>query len=97
MLCIQDELGQLSSIAVASSLSINAIKDVQIKHEAGYALPGDSKSESSSGTTQRGQSSGAMETQKSSWMEGILGCMKPVWTLISKPVVSEKMKGSPGK
>ncbi|XP_015121713.1 mitogen-activated protein kinase kinase kinase 13 isoform X1 [Diachasma alloeum] len=95
MLCIQDELGQLSNIAVGSSLSIGGIKDQGIKHEAGYDPPGDSKSESSEDTSQNGQSSGTMETQKPSWMEGILGCMKPVWTLISKPVVSEKMKGSP--
>ncbi|XP_011299586.1 mitogen-activated protein kinase kinase kinase 13 isoform X2 [Fopius arisanus] len=94
MLCIQDELGQLSNIDVGSNLSIDGVKDPQtIENEAGYDLPGDSKSESSEDTSQHGQTSVSMEPQKSSWVEGIFGCMKPVWTFISKPVVSEKIKG----
>lgn len=88
MLCIQEELGQLSGIA--GGPIIPDPRDAQLPKN------NHSNSESnsnSSETTKCTPGSGTLDAQRSSWVEGILGCMRPVWTMLSKAAVNEKIKG----
>lgn len=86
MLCIQEELGQLSGNAGCAA--ITDPREVQL-------LNGNhTNSRSSSDTAKCAPGSGSLDSQRSSWVEGILGCMRPVWTMLSKAAVNEKMKGN---
>lgn len=85
MLCIQEELGQLSGIADCAA--ITDPREVQLPN-------GHTNSGSSSDTAKCAPGSGSLDSQRSSWVEGILGCMRPVWTMLSKAAVNEKMKGN---
>lgn len=100
MLCIQEELGQLSGIAVGPAVSCSA-RDSQIAQIARVAS---ARSESESNTNSSdsatkcgGPVSGTLDTQKTSWLEGVLGCMRPVFALLSKAGGNEKIKGNQGR
>ncbi|XP_034946689.1 mitogen-activated protein kinase kinase kinase 13 [Chelonus insularis] len=94
MLCIQEELGQLSRIPVGSSMTTGVIKDGQIiKSETVLNLP-ETKSDGSSDNTIKKESDNSVDSQRTSWVEGILGCMRPVWTMLSKATAPEKIKGN---
>ena len=42
------------------------------------------------------QNTGSVDSQPYSWLGGIMTCMKPVWSMLSKAAVGEKIKGSQG-
>ncbi|XP_014612785.1 PREDICTED: serine/threonine-protein kinase 3 isoform X4 [Polistes canadensis] len=88
MLCIQEELGQLSGIAGGP-----IINDTKIQINDSNQTNLDSNSNSSEFATKCTSGSVTLDAQRSSWVEGILGCMRPVWTMLSKAAVNEKIKG----
>ncbi|XP_014487102.1 PREDICTED: mitogen-activated protein kinase kinase kinase 12 isoform X1 [Dinoponera quadriceps] len=86
MLCIQEELGQLS--AIAGSAAITDPREAQVPNSS------HTNSENNSNASDKcSPGSGSLDSQRSSWVEGILGCMRPVWTMLSKAAVNEKIKG----
>ncbi|XP_043504154.1 mitogen-activated protein kinase kinase kinase 13 isoform X1 [Polistes fuscatus] len=88
MLCIQEGLGQLSGIAGGP-----IINDTKIQINDSNQTNLDSNSNSSEFATKCTSGSVSLDAQRSSWVEGILGCMRPVWTMLSKAAVNEKIKG----
>ncbi|KAL2751538.1 mitogen-activated protein kinase kinase kinase 13 isoform X1 [Vespula maculifrons] len=88
MLCIQEELGQLSGIAGGP-----IINDTQVQIHNSNQTNSDSNSNCSEFATKCTSGSVSLDAQRSSWVEGILGCMRPVWTMLSKAAVNEKIKG----
>lgn len=89
MLCIQEELGQLGGIA--GGPIITDPHDAQLPNNS-HSISG-SNSNSSETATKCTPGSGTLDAQRSSWVEGILGCMRPVWSMLSKAAVNEKIKG----
>lgn len=90
MLCIQEELGQLS--AIAGSAAITDPREAQLPNSS------HNNSENNSNSSDKcSPGSGSLDSQRSSWVEGILGCMRPVWTMLSKAAVNEKIKGHSSK
>ncbi|XP_060832580.1 mitogen-activated protein kinase kinase kinase 12 isoform X1 [Bombus pascuorum] len=89
MLCIQEELGQLSGIA--GGPIIPDPRDAQLPNN--NHSNSESNSNSSETATKCTPGTGTLDAQRSSWVEGILGCMRPVWTMLSKAAVNEKIKG----
>lgn len=90
MLCIQEELGQLS--AIAGNAAITDSREAQIPNSS------HTNSENNSNSSDKcSPGSGSLDSQRSSWVEGILGCMRPVWTMLSKAAVNEKIKGHSSK
>lgn len=93
MLCIQEELSQLSGIA--GNPTITDSREVQLPNSS--RTNSESNSNSSDTATKCAPGSGSLDSQRSSWVEGILGCMRPVWTMLSKAAVNEKIKGHSSK
>ncbi|XP_015607063.1 mitogen-activated protein kinase kinase kinase 12 isoform X2 [Cephus cinctus] len=89
MLCIQEELGQLSGIAGGPTIS--GPHDTPLPD--GSHTHSESNSNSSESGTKCAPGSGTLDAQRPSWVEGILGCMRPVWSMLSKAAVNEKIKG----
>ncbi|XP_043286954.1 mitogen-activated protein kinase kinase kinase 12 isoform X2 [Venturia canescens] len=95
MLCIQEELGQLGGIAVGPAVSCARDNQLgQIPRVTNTRSESESNTNSSDTATKCGPGSGPLEAQKSSWVEGILGCMRPVWTMLYKATANEKIKGN---
>ena len=90
MLCIQEELGQLSGIA--GGPIIPDPRDAQLPKN-NHSNSESNSNNSSETATKCTPGSGTLDAQRSSWVEGILGCMRPVWTMLSKAAVNEKIKG----
>lgn len=89
MLCIQEELAQLSEITGSPERLITELREVQLPNNNHL----NSASNSSDAATKCASGSESMDSQRSSWVEGILGCMRPVWTMLSKAAINEKIKG----
>ncbi|KAL0122803.1 hypothetical protein PUN28_007473 [Cardiocondyla obscurior] len=89
MLCIQEELAQLSEIAGSPERLITELREVQLPNSNHL----NSASNSSDAATKCASGSESIDSQRSSWVEGILGCMRPVWTMLSKAAINEKIKG----
>lgn len=68
MLCIQEELGQLSvgapPITMQTLDSTDSSQDMTVKVEPAAA-------------------------GKEGWIDGLLGCLRPVWTIIGKAAANE--------
>lgn len=68
MLCIQEELGQLSvgapPITMQTLDSTDSSQDLTVKVEPAAA-------------------------GKEGWIDGLLGCLRPVWTIIGKAAANE--------
>ncbi|KAG7197645.1 hypothetical protein KM043_016469 [Ampulex compressa] len=92
MLCIQEELGQLGGTAGGSTV-INDHMEGQLADSSNQSNISGSNSNSSDTPSRCATAGGALDAQRSSWVEGILGCMRPVWTMLSKAAVNEKIKG----
>ncbi|XP_023289742.1 mitogen-activated protein kinase kinase kinase 12 isoform X2 [Orussus abietinus] len=86
MLCIQEELGQLGGIAGGPTISNPLDTSVPISSHS------EEKTHSSEGVPKCVPGTITLD-QRSSWVEGILGCMRPVWTMLSKAAINEKIKG----
>ncbi|XP_048515240.1 mitogen-activated protein kinase kinase kinase 12 isoform X1 [Athalia rosae] len=84
MLCIQEELGQLSGIA--GGLTIASPHEIPLP-DSSNTESADSKSSES--TTKCSPGTGTLDAQRSGWIEGIFGCLRPVWTIIGKAAVNE--------
>ncbi|KAL0122800.1 hypothetical protein PUN28_007473 [Cardiocondyla obscurior] len=93
MLCIQEELAQLSEIAGSPERLITELREVQLPNSNHL----NSASNSSDAATKCASGSESIDSQRSSWVEGILGCMRPVWTMLSKAAINEKIKGLSSK
>lgn len=93
MLCIQEELAQLSEITGSPERLITELREVQLPNNNHL----NSASNSSDAATKCASGSESMDSQRSSWVEGILGCMRPVWTMLSKAAINEKIKGLSSK
>ncbi|XP_011641942.1 mitogen-activated protein kinase kinase kinase 12 isoform X1 [Pogonomyrmex barbatus] len=93
MLCIQEELAQLSEIAGSPERLITELREVQLPNSNHL----NSASNSSDAATKCATGSESIDSQRSSWVEGILGCMRPVWTMLSKAAINEKIKGLSSK
>lgn len=81
MLCIQEELGQLS-----------------VGGPPPTYMPGGGTSDSSQEATihlPTLQSNNNNNGKEGGWVEGLLGCLKPVWTIIGKATAHE-IKGHQG-
>ncbi|XP_077257429.1 mitogen-activated protein kinase kinase kinase 13 wallenda isoform X5 [Temnothorax americanus] len=89
MLCIQEELAQLSEIAGSPERLITELREVQLPNSNHL----NSASNSSDAATKCAPGSESIDSQRSSWVEGILGCMRPVWTMLSKAAINDKIKG----
>ncbi|KAM0732731.1 Mitogen-activated protein kinase kinase kinase 12 [Formica fusca] len=87
MLCIQEELAQLSEIAASPERLITELREVQLPN----SNP-NSGSSSSDTATKCAPGTESIDSQRSNWVEGILGCMRPVWTMLSKAAINEKIK-----
>lgn len=99
MLCIKDELGQLSRMSpVQCNMTTGVtISGSTINTQTILNSPEKSISNVNFRTLPKVDSN-AMDThQRSSWVEGIIGCMRPVWTMLAKVTVNEKIKASSGK
>ncbi|XP_015509482.1 mitogen-activated protein kinase kinase kinase 12 isoform X1 [Neodiprion virginianus] len=83
MLCIQEELGQLSGIA--GGLTIASPHEIPLPNSSTT----ESNSKSSGSGTKCSPVSGTLDAQRSGWIEGIFGCLRPVWTIIGKAAVNE--------
>ena len=90
MLCIQEELGQLGP-------TVGNGKDSQIARVPNTRTESENNTKSSDSATKCGQTSGTLDTPKTSWVEGVLGCMRPVFALLSKVGGNDKIKGNPRK
>ncbi|XP_011700958.1 PREDICTED: mitogen-activated protein kinase kinase kinase 12 isoform X3 [Wasmannia auropunctata] len=90
MLCIQGELAQLSEIA-GSPERLITVREVQVQLPNSNHL--NFAGNSSDAATRCAPGSESIDSQRSSWVEGILGCMRPVWTMLSKAAINEKIKG----
>ncbi|XP_012522511.1 mitogen-activated protein kinase kinase kinase 13 isoform X5 [Monomorium pharaonis] len=88
MLCIQEELAQLSEIRGSPERLITELREVQLPNSNL-----NSAGNSSDAATKCASGSESIDSQRSSWVEGILGCMRPVWTMLSKAAINEKIKG----
>ncbi|XP_029173027.1 mitogen-activated protein kinase kinase kinase 12 isoform X2 [Nylanderia fulva] len=87
MLCIQEELAQLSEIGASPERLITELREVQLPNS------NPNSGSSSSGTaTKCAPETESIDSQRSNWVEGILGCMRPVWTMLSKAAINEKIK-----
>lgn len=93
MLCIQEELAQLSEIAGSPERLITELREVQLPNSNHL----NSASNCSDAATKCAPGSESIDSQRSSWVEGILGCMRPVWTMLSKAAINEKIKGLSSK
>ncbi|XP_066592561.1 mitogen-activated protein kinase kinase kinase 13 isoform X2 [Prorops nasuta] len=89
MLSIEEELGQLSGFAGGPTVS----EPSEIEAPEKSNSINESNSDSNESAQQCVPGSGTLNAQRSSWVEGILGCMRPVWTMLSKAAVNEKIKG----
>ncbi|XP_018311813.1 mitogen-activated protein kinase kinase kinase 13 isoform X3 [Mycetomoellerius zeteki] len=89
MLCIQEELAQLSEIAGSPERLITELREVQLPNSNHLNFA----SNSNDAATKCAPESESIDSQRSSWVEGILGCMRPVWTMLSKAAINEKIKG----
>ncbi|XP_018049022.1 PREDICTED: mitogen-activated protein kinase kinase kinase 13 isoform X5 [Atta colombica] len=89
MLCIQEELAQLSEIAGSPERLITELREVQLPNSNHLNFA----SNSSDAATKCVPETESIDSQRSSWVEGILGCMRPVWTMLSKAAINEKIKG----
>ncbi|XP_076225107.1 mitogen-activated protein kinase kinase kinase 13 wallenda isoform X5 [Nomia melanderi] len=89
MLCIQEELGQLS--AIAGGPIVTDPREAQLPNNS--HTNSESNTNSSETATKCSPGSGTLDAQRTSWVEGILGCMRPVWSMLSKAAVNEKIKG----
>ncbi|KYN14668.1 Mitogen-activated protein kinase kinase kinase 12 [Trachymyrmex cornetzi] len=89
MLCIQEELAQLSEIAGSPERLITELREVQLPNSNHLNFA----SNSSDAATKCAPETESIDSQRSSWVEGILGCMRPVWTMLSKAAINEKIKG----
>ncbi|XP_011700957.1 PREDICTED: mitogen-activated protein kinase kinase kinase 12 isoform X2 [Wasmannia auropunctata] len=94
MLCIQGELAQLSEIA-GSPERLITVREVQVQLPNSNHL--NFAGNSSDAATRCAPGSESIDSQRSSWVEGILGCMRPVWTMLSKAAINEKIKGLSSK
>lgn len=92
MLCIQEELAQLSEIAASPERLITELREVQLPN----SNP-NSGSSSSDTATKCAPGTESIDSQRSNWVEGILGCMRPVWTMLSKAAINEKIKNLASK
>jgi mitogen-activated protein kinase kinase kinase 13 len=91
MMCIQDELGQLSTIAGDPVLSVT--HRVQIPNCSN--INSESNTDSSESTNKPTVAPETVYSQRPfAW---IAGCMQPVFNLINKVTFSEKIKGSQSK
>ena len=90
MLCIQEELEQLGGIAGGPIISAphgSQLPDSSHTHS-------ESISNSSEAASKCNAGSGTLDAlSQKSWVENFFGCMRPVWTMISKAVPNEKIKG----
>ncbi|XP_011063669.1 PREDICTED: mitogen-activated protein kinase kinase kinase 13 isoform X8 [Acromyrmex echinatior] len=89
MLCIQEELAQLSEIAGSPERLITELREVQLPNNNHLNFA----SNSNDAATKCAPETESIDSQRSSWVEGILGCMRPVWTMLSKAAINEKIKG----
>ncbi|CAL1680351.1 unnamed protein product [Lasius platythorax] len=87
MLCIQEELAQLTEITASPERLITELREVQLPN----SNP-NSGSSSSDTATKCAPGTESIDSQRSNWVEGILGCMRPVWTMLSKAAINEKIK-----
>lgn len=93
MLCIQEELAQLSEIAGSPERLITELREVQLPNSNHL----NSASNSNDAAIKCDPGSESIDSQRSSWVEGILGCMRPVWTMLSKAAINDKIKGFSSK
>lgn len=93
MLCIQEELAQLSEIAGSPERLITELREAQLPNSNHL----NSASNSSDAATKCAPGSESIDSQRPSWVDGILGCMRPVWTMLSKAAINEKIKGFSSK
>lgn len=105
MLCIQEELGQLA-IQPTSKLGID-LERGPVSELYGYyereenlagsgAMKEQSAQDSSSPDETIAHCAPMMGPVRGGWMDGILGCLRPVWTMIGKAGNNE-MKANLGK
>ncbi|KAH0947764.1 hypothetical protein HN011_002296 [Eciton burchellii] len=93
MLCIQEELAQLNEIAGSPEQLITDLRELQLSNSNHH----NSASNSNDTGIKCTPGSESIDSQRSSWVEGILGCMRPVWTMLSKAAINEKIKGHSSK
>lgn len=93
MLCIQEELAQLSEIAASPERLITELREVQLPQ----SNPNSGSSGSSDIATKCTPGTESIDSQRSNWVEGILGCMRPVWSMLSKAAINEKIKNLASK
>ncbi|XP_012223311.1 mitogen-activated protein kinase kinase kinase 12 isoform X4 [Linepithema humile] len=89
MLCIQEELAQLNEIAGNPEKLITELQEVQ--NQLPNSNQPNSASNSSDTAIKCPLGSESIDS-RSSWVDGILGCMRPVWTMLSKAAINEKIK-----
>lgn len=86
MLCIQEELAQLSEIPASPERLITELREVQLPQS------NPNSGNSSDVATKCAPGMESIDSQRSNWVEGILGCMRPVWSMLSKAAINEKIK-----
>jgi len=91
MLCIQEELAQLSEIPASPERLITELREVQLPHS------NPNSGSSSDIATKCAPGMESIDSQRSNWVEGILGCMRPVWSMLSKAAINEKIKNLASK
>lgn len=97
MLCIEEGLGKLHRIPVNSSLASGVLKDGQLtKPETVINNCSDETVNTAGDNVLKQGLDDSPETPRASFLDGIFGCMRPFWALLSKATVAEKIKGSSG-
>ncbi|XP_020299603.1 mitogen-activated protein kinase kinase kinase 13 isoform X2 [Pseudomyrmex gracilis] len=86
MLCIQEELAQLSEIAGSPERLVTELREVQLANSNHH------NSASNNSATKCATGPESIDSQRSSWLEGIIGCMRPVFSMLSKTAINEKIK-----
>ncbi|XP_008549670.1 mitogen-activated protein kinase kinase kinase 13-A isoform X2 [Microplitis demolitor] len=95
MLCIEEGLGKLHRIPVNSSLASGVLKDGQLtKPETVINNCSDETVNTAGDNVLKQGLDDSPETPRASFLDGIFGCMRPFWALLSKATVAEKIKGS---
>ena len=90
MLCIQEGLEQLGG-GIAGGPIVSAPHGSQLPDSS--HTHSESNSNSSDTATKCNAGSGTLDVENPSIFEKVLGCMRPAWTLISKAVANDKIKG----
>lgn len=102
MLCIQEELGQLGLSGQTGEVNLNPTTGVVVevpginKALNGGVDVGPQQQQWGHGGHQSAATTTTAANKPAGWMDGLLGCMKPVFSLIGKAAPSE-IKCKPGR